>query len=63
MYSSVYQKIESYRTSGGLKDDETFPPIDQQWIEQTSQRANSRLDSLNAEFRRQKDEGKRLFLN
>lgn len=57
MYSQVYQKIESFRYSGGLKNDESFPPLDQEWHDQTTQRLNSRLDSLNAEFRRQKDEG------
>jgi hypothetical protein len=57
MYTLVYQKIEFYRMNGGLKDDEMFPPLDQAWVEQTSQRANARLDALNAEFRRQKDDG------
>lgn len=57
MYSSTYQKIDNLRTSNGIKQDEVFPPIDQEWLEKTSQRANTRLDALNAEFRRQKDDG------
>lgn len=56
MYLNIYQKIESLQNSGNLRN-EIFPPIDQEWVERTSQRANSRLDSLNAEFRRQKDDG------
>lgn len=57
MYLSVYQKIDTYRANGNLREDETFPPLNQEWIDQTSQRANSRLDTLNADFRRQKDDG------
>ena len=40
-----------------MPEAETFVPLDAAWLEQTITRGNVRLDALNAEFRRQKDDG------
>lgn len=56
-YSVVYQKVEAYKAVNELPHAELIPPMDCVWMEDTASKSNARLDLLNAEFRRQKDDG------
>ncbi|KAI6186265.1 PCI domain-containing protein [Aphelenchoides besseyi] len=56
-YNNVYQKIEHYMKMGMLNANEHFPPVNHEWLEKTLHKSNTRLDALNADFRRQKDDG------
>ena len=56
-YAATYQKIEHMRAAGSLTDQDSFPPMNQEWVDQMQHRAGIRVDNLNAEFRRQKDDG------
>ncbi|KAI6213190.1 PCI domain-containing protein [Aphelenchoides besseyi] len=56
-YNNVYQRIEHFMKTGMLNPNEHFPPANHEWLEKTLQKSTTRLDALNAEFRRQKDDG------
>ena len=58
MLNAAYQRVESAKSSTafGLSRIEQIPEIDKNWIEITTVKANSRLECLLAEFKRQKDE-------
>ena len=56
MLNSAYQRVESAKLCGNAFGIEKIPEIDKSWIENTTIKANSRLESLLAEFKRQKDE-------
>lgn len=59
MYIGAYQKFEKTKSAIGnaFSNPEIMPPIDNAWIETTTSKAQSRLESVLAESKRQKDEG------
>uniref|UniRef100_A0A914C3R3 PCI domain-containing protein n=1 Tax=Acrobeloides nanus TaxID=290746 RepID=A0A914C3R3_9BILA len=59
MLVSTYQKFDKAKLTSGNNqaNAETMPPIDNSWIETTTTKATSQLESLLAESKRQKDEG------
>ncbi|KAL7078571.1 hypothetical protein ACQ4LE_002163 [Meloidogyne hapla] len=56
MLNSAYQRVESAKSVGNIPGIDSVPDIDKSWIEITTVKANNRLESLLAEFKRQKDE-------
>nr|CAD2190906.1 unnamed protein product [Meloidogyne enterolobii] len=56
MLNAAYQRVESAKAFGNISGIESVPDIDKNWIEITTVKANNRLESLLAEFKRQKDE-------
>jgi len=56
MLNAAYQRVESAKTFGNISGIDSVPDIDKSWIEITTVKANNRLESLLAEFKRQKDE-------
>uniref|UniRef100_A0A915NFL2 PCI domain-containing protein n=1 Tax=Meloidogyne floridensis TaxID=298350 RepID=A0A915NFL2_9BILA len=54
--NAAYQRVESAKAFGNISGIESVPDIDKNWIEITTVKANNRLESLLAEFKRQKDE-------
>lgn len=62
MLNAAYQRVESVRSSGTPLGIELIPDIDKSWIEITTVKANNRLESLLAEFKRQKDEAVKVFV-
>jgi hypothetical protein len=55
MLNAAYQRVDSAKTDN-IPGIERVPEIDKSWMEITTVKANSRLEHLLAEFKRQKDE-------
>lgn len=56
MLNSAYQRVESAKCYSNTPGMDKIPEIDKSWVENTTIKANSRLEALLAEFKRQKDE-------
>ena len=56
MLNAAYQRVDTAKMKGNTPGIERLPELDKTWIEITSVKANNRMESLLAEFKRQKDE-------
>lgn len=62
MLNTVYQKLEAIKNDPAYVDEiRKIPEMDKSWIDQTSLKAASRLDSYQAEYKRQKDEAVKVI--
>lgn len=61
MLISAYQRVDSAKQPPAIPGVEAIPELDRIWVETTTAKANSRLESLLAEFKRQKDEAVKVF--
>lgn len=59
MYQSAYVKFEKAKLSNGsaMANANVLPAMDNAWIETTTAKAQTRLETVLAESKRQKDEG------
>lgn len=56
IYTLIYQKIDRAKKFGEIDGIDKIPPFDNAWVDNTSTKAQTQLESLLAEFKRQKDE-------